>query len=66
LCVARQDVVMFKLQRAIDKKQAALDFSSCRLHSIPSELKALPDPGQITDVNLAYNKLFNGKRRACP
>lgn len=40
--------------------QAALDLSGSSLMHLPQDLKTMPDPRQITDVNLANNQLFNG------
>ena len=53
---------MFKIQRAIDKKQPSLDLSEANLYLVPTDLKTLPDLGQITQINLSHNQLFNGKR----
>lgn len=55
---------MFKIQRAMDRKQASLDLSEASLYSVPPHLKLLPDLSQITDINLSHNQLFNGEGRA--
>jgi len=55
-----QDAVMFKIQRAIDKKQSTLDISEANLYFVPPDLKTLPDLGQLTEINLSHNQLFNG------
>jgi hypothetical protein len=54
-------MVMFKIQRVIDRSQAAIDLSCSSLYHVPDDLRTLPDLGQLTDVNLASNRLFNGE-----
>jgi hypothetical protein len=56
-----QDAVMYKLQRAIDRGAASLDLSDAALQWLPQDLKTMPEPARITDINLADNDLFNGK-----
>lgn len=52
---------MYKLQRAIDRGAASLDLSDAALQWLPQDLKTMPEPARITDINLADNDLFNGK-----